>query len=72
MEILKLGASPRFLPLSICLLLALATGLLFLTGVASFSVSVVPFFVFGLLTAVGLHDMLQTKRAVLRNYPIAG
>lgn len=71
-EILKLGASPRFLPLSICLLLALATGLLFLTGVASFSVSVVPFFVFGLLTAVGLHDMLQTKRAVLRNYPIAG
>ena len=27
---------------------------------------------FGFLTSVGIHDYLQTKHAILRNYPILG
>ena len=28
--------------------------------------------IFALLTAVGVHDLLQTHHAILRNYPILG
>jgi glutamate synthase domain-containing protein 2 len=71
-EILKLSVSPRFLPFTLCLLLTLLFGALLLTGLTSFSILVVPFFIVAVLTVVGIHDIFQTKRAVLRNYPIAG
>jgi len=71
-ETLKLSVSPRFLPFTICLVLTLIFGALLLTGLTSFSVLVAPFVVVAVLTVVGLHDIFQTKRAVLRNYPIAG
>jgi glutamate synthase domain-containing protein 2 len=31
-----------------------------------------PFAIAAALTAVGIHDLIQTKRAILRNYPIIG
>jgi len=71
-ETLKLGVSPRFLPFTICLVLTLIFGALILTGEASYSVLIAPFFIVAALTAIGIHDIFQTKRAILRNYPIAG
>lgn len=62
----------RFLPLTVSVVLAVLTGALILTGEASYAILIAPFFLFAFLAAVGLHDIFQTKRSVLRNYPIAG
>jgi glutamate synthase domain-containing protein 2 len=72
LDIIRLALSMRFLPLTVSLALALLCGGLILTGEASYAILVTPFFVFAFLAAVGLHDIFQTKRSVLRNYPIAG
>lgn len=72
METLKLSVSPRFLPLTFSLVVTVILGALLLTGEASYTVVIAPFLIFAALAAVGLHDITQTKRAVLRNYPIAG
>ena len=37
-----------------------------------FGVGVGPFLIFGALVALGVYDLRQTKRSVLRNYPIIG
>jgi glutamate synthase domain-containing protein 2 len=47
--------------LCFCLLLVLASGQGWLALIA-----------FALLSAVGVHDLLQTHHAILRNYPILG
>jgi glutamate synthase domain-containing protein 2 len=41
-------------------------------GWARLGWSALPALLFGLLAAVGLYDRLQTRRSVLRNYPVAG
>jgi glutamate synthase domain-containing protein 2 len=64
--------SPRILPLTGSIILFLFLGFLIVTSSGLYAVLVVPFFLFAFLAAVGIHDVLQTKRAVLRNYPISG
>jgi glutamate synthase domain-containing protein 2 len=32
----------------------------------------IPFIIFGGLTIIGVHDVVQTRHAILRNYPISG
>jgi glutamate synthase domain-containing protein 2 len=61
----------RYMPLTLSILLALAStaALVFATG-AQF-VWIVVLAVSGPLTLLGLRDLTQTKRAILRNYPIA-
>ena len=47
-------------------------GLLALFSMVGFGVGFLAFLVFFGLVAVGLHDLRQTRRAVLRNYPVIG
>ena len=37
-----------------------------------FSVGFLPFLVSAVLTGVGVYDLMQTKRSILRNYPVIG
>jgi hypothetical protein len=66
----RLILAPRFIPFTCSVLLA-AIGLgLMATGTPS-PWAVVLFLLGASLTLVGLHDLFQTRHAVLRNYPIA-
>lgn len=47
-------------------------GLLALFSMVGFGVGFLAFLVFLGLVAVGLHDLQQTRRAILRNYPVIG
>ncbi len=47
-------------------------GLLALFSMVGFGVGFLAFLVFIGLVAVGLHDLRQTRRAILRNYPVIG
>lgn len=62
--------TPRFITLTVCGLGAFycAFCLLF---VAVNPLLVAFFFLFAALTGLGIHDLVQTKHAILRNYPIA-
>ena len=71
METLMLPLSPRFIVLTIC---GVATLLLVGIGIHDPKVIplvVIPVIVFGGLTMLGIHDVLQKDHAVLRNYPIS-
>jgi glutamate synthase domain-containing protein 2 len=46
--------------------------LLSVFSLAVFGVGVVPFVLFAALVGVGVYDLRQTKRSILRNYPIIG
>jgi hypothetical protein len=64
--------SSRILPLSGSIILLLLFGCLILLGNGLYAFLIAPFFILAFLAAVGIHDVLQTKRAILRNYPISG
>jgi glutamate synthase domain-containing protein 2 len=72
MERVKLYFSMRFFPLTASVIVAVFLAMMIATGEAPSAVSVVLLFVFVFLAAIGIHDVTQTKRAVLRNYPISG
>src|SRR3978361_2067311 len=70
METLLLPFSPRFVILTIC---GVVTALLIGFGIADcklFEFIFISIIIFGALTGLGIHDLLQQDRAVLRNYPI--
>ena len=71
---LALAFTRRYLILTLCPLLALAFAVPI--GANMLSGWDVPlgigFALFAGLTAVGLHDITQTKHAILRNYPVSG
>ncbi|WP_068110909.1 FMN-binding glutamate synthase family protein [Tropicimonas marinistellae] len=58
----------RFGPYAIAVLLALAS----LVGLAFSLWFALPLLFFGALAALGTHDVLQTRHAILRNYPLMG
>src|SRR3954454_16183961 len=71
METLLLPFSPRFIVLTIC---AVVTVLLLGIGIVDRKVLdlvLIPLIIFGALTAIGVRDLVQTRHAVLRNYPIS-
>ena len=71
METLMLPFSPRFIVLTIC---AVVTALLLGIGIVDHKVLdlvVIPIFIFGALTLLGVRDLTQKSHAVLRNYPIS-
>ena len=69
----KLNALDAQLPVRYSLLALCAFGtLLALFSLIVFQVGWLPLLVFGALTAVGVHDLRQTRHAILRNYPIMG
>jgi glutamate synthase domain-containing protein 2 len=71
MDTLMIPFSPRFIVLTIC---AVVTALLL--GLAAVdhrivNLVVIPILIFGGLTLLGIHDLVQKDHAVLRNYPIS-
>ena len=72
MKTLQLLISPRIMPLTLAVLGLVATlmasFILHLSNVYAFA----PLALFGFLTALGFRDLLQTRHAILRNYPISG
>ncbi len=74
MRPLALAFSPRYVALTISSLLTLTFAVGFAAAGRSPGATVVPALgvaLFGALTVLGLHDLLQRKHAVLRNYPIS-
>ena len=69
MNILMLAFTPRFVVLTVCSVLTLVLLGIVLTHSGSGLVWL-PLLLFGFLTLVGIHDLLQRHHAVLRNYPI--
>ena len=58
----------RYLPLALCLALAILS----LLGAAASPWLLLAALIFGGLTALGVYDLVQTRHAVLRNYPVLG
>ena len=58
----------RLSTFAVCIVGTFASGIALLTGIVNWPL----FFVFSLLTLLGSYDRLQTKHAILRNYPILG
>lgn len=52
----------------LCAIATLLSALIWLLGASE----ALPLLLFGALTLVGLHDVLQTRRSLLRNYPVIG
>lgn len=71
METLMIPFSPRFIVLTIC---AVITALLLGLAIVDHRIVnlvVIPILIFGGLTLLGIHDLVQKDHAVLRNYPIS-
>ena len=71
MHVLFLPFAPRFIPYTIAM-----SGTLFLVGLVSLQPSLAPFLfliiaIFAGLALLGTVDLIQTRHAVLRNYPIS-
>jgi len=62
--------SPRFITLTLCVLVS-ALLLLTVAWFPQLYLLLIPFAVFIGLVFVGLRDLVQTRHAILRNYPIA-
>ncbi|QWE07964.1 FMN-binding glutamate synthase family protein [Polynucleobacter ibericus] len=58
----------RYIPFSLCILVTIASFIAIELHQQAFRF----FLVFGFLTLVGIYDLLQTKTAILRNYPVIG
>jgi glutamate synthase domain-containing protein 2 len=71
MDSLMLPFTPRFITLTICAVVTLLLLGVGLTDLNAFEIVLLPLIVFGALTALGIRDLMQTRHAVLRNYPIA-
>jgi glutamate synthase domain-containing protein 2 len=71
MRFARLAFEPRFIVFTLSLLLT-ATFLLIVLAIPSSSyIAGGPLALFGALTILGTRDLIQTRHAVLRNYPIA-
>jgi glutamate synthase domain-containing protein 2 len=58
----------RLSTFAICIAGTIISGIVQWMGVTDWPLLVI----FGFLTLVGIYDILQTKHAILRNYPILG
>jgi glutamate synthase domain-containing protein 2 len=58
----------RLSTFAICICGTLISGLALFMGIADWPALLI----FGFLTSIGIHDCLQTKHAILRNYPVLG
>ena len=67
----RLMLVPRFIPLGLSALMGLISLVAMLSGASSI-LPVIGFLIGAGLTLLGLHDLGQTRHAVLRNYPVSG
>jgi glutamate synthase domain-containing protein 2 len=70
MQTLMLPFLPRYVALTACVLLTFVLGGVALQGGRAFEIALIPLVLFGVLTLIGLCDLVQTRHTVLRNYPI--
>jgi glutamate synthase domain-containing protein 2 len=71
MQVLELMFSPRFIVLTLCIAV---TALLVCGAIydpEDIILFAIPIAIFGSLSVLGIHDLLQKSHAVLRNYPIS-
>ena len=68
MHYLSLAFTPRYIVLTLSMLACAACLLLIKLSLAF----VLPALIAGALVVIGVGDLVQTRRAILRNYPIAG
>jgi glutamate synthase domain-containing protein 2 len=71
MRTVRLAFTPRFVVYTLSILITAALLLTILAYPSVFGLAVVPLAVFAGLTILGTHDLIQTRHAVLRNYPIS-
>jgi glutamate synthase domain-containing protein 2 len=71
MNILRLAFTPRFVVYTLSILMACALLLAVIAYPPTFHLAIVPLAIFIGLTILGTHDLVQTRHAVLRNYPIS-
>jgi glutamate synthase domain-containing protein 2 len=71
MHILHLAFTPRFVVYTLSVLMACALLLTVMAYPPTFHLAIVPLAIFIGLTILGTHDLVQTRHAVLRNYPIS-
>ncbi len=69
---LKTALSLRMLPLTLSVVMAAAILIEMLAAPNTFSLLLLPLLVFGGFAALGIRDIRQEKRSILRNYPISG
>ncbi|MDO6963109.1 FMN-binding glutamate synthase family protein [Rhizobium alvei] len=72
MQNIRVFLTARYLPMTISIILAVLLAILIVFDRALYGFLIVPFFIAAFLTAVGIHDLLQKRHSILRNYPIAG
>ena len=70
MRLLLLPFSARFVVLTLAIMLAAASGMLMVASPGWRAALIVPLITGGLLSLLGLRDLLQKRHAILRNYPI--
>jgi glutamate synthase domain-containing protein 2 len=66
----RLALTPRFVVYTLCVLMTAALLLTVIAVPSAFNVAAVPLALFGWLSVLGTRDLVQTRHAVLRNYPI--
>src|SRR5882762_952146 len=71
MRTVRLAFTPRFVVYTLSILITAALLLTILAYPSAFSLAVVPLAAFAGLTILGTHDLIQTRHAVLRNFPIS-
>src|SRR5215470_10844602 len=71
MRMLRLAFTPRFVVYTLSILLTSALLLTVLVHPPAFGLAAIPLAVFAGLTVLGTRDLIQTRHAVLRNYPIS-
>src|SRR5260370_21686875 len=71
MRTVRLAFTPRFVVYTLSILITGALLLAVLAYPSAFGLAAVPLAVFAGLTILGTHDLIQTRHAVLRNYPIS-
>lgn len=71
MQTLLLPFTPRFIILTICIIITAVLAAIGLNDRGLFPLLWIPIALFGALTILGVNDLLQTSHAVLRNYPIS-
>jgi glutamate synthase domain-containing protein 2 len=72
MQLLGLLFSPRYIVLTLCLLGLVGCLITLAASLAGPNIMTIPTLVFAGLVAIGIHDLRQTRHAILRNYPLAG
>src|SRR5215470_2543149 len=71
MRMLRLAFTPRFVVYTLSILFTAALLLTVLAYPSAFGIAAIPLAVFAWLTVLGTRDLIQTRHAVLRNYPIS-